>query len=152
MAALQADIARPLTDRAHMHRDQEANVPNNGREADNGSFSWPIFVCFLFLTFNSVMAIIRAQGEMMAVAFVSFSYVDLVVLFVFLRMYERAPAGSGKRGWLKIGIWTLTTLLTFAFSYKVAAVMPPLVAVFVWIMAFTTVAGGFLAFFIYKEK
>ncbi|CAN6246667.1 unnamed protein product [Urochloa humidicola] len=132
--------------------DQEANVPNNGREADNGSFSWLIFFAFLLLTFNCTMAIIRSQGEMMVVVFVSFSYADLVMLFVCLRMYERAPAGSTKREWLKIGVWTLTTLLTFAFSYKVAAVMPPLVAVLVWIMAFTTVAGGFVAFFIYKEK
>jgi hypothetical protein len=31
----------------------------------------------------------------------------------------------------------------------VAAIMPAPVAVVVWLMAFATVAGGFLAFFIY---
>ncbi|GJM90603.1 hypothetical protein PR202_ga06903 [Eleusine coracana subsp. coracana] len=77
---------------------------------------------------------------------------DLVLLFACLRLYERAPAQSSTREQLKVAVWILTTLLTFAFSYKVAAVMPPSVAVLVWLMAFATVAGGFFAFFLYKEK
>jgi cation transport ATPase len=158
MAEVQAATARqpaedPLLgdqEAANMHGDREEE-----EEEDNnvgGSFSWLAFLGFLFLTLNSAMAIVRSRGDTMAVAFVSFSYADLVALFVCLRMYERAAAGSAKREWLKIAVWVLTTLLTLAFSYKVAAVMPAPVAVLVWLMAFATVAGGFVAFFVYKEK
>lgn len=130
--------------------DQEANYP----QAENGdsSFPWLTILGFLILTFNAVMAIIRSEGEKTAIAFVSFSYAVLVALFVCLRMYERARADSAKRKWLKIAVWTLTTMLTFSFSYKVAAIMPTPVAVVVWLMAFATVTGGFVAFFVYKEK
>ncbi|CAL5023136.1 unnamed protein product [Urochloa decumbens] len=139
--------------------DEEANnIPNDGaRQADSinaagGSrFSWlPTFLAFLLLTLNSVTAIVRSQGDM--TSFVCFSYAILVALFVCLKMYERARAGSAKRKWLKIVVWVLTTLLTFTFSSKVAAVMPVPVAVLVWMMAFATVAGGFFAFFVYQEK
>nr|CAB3446111.1 unnamed protein product [Digitaria exilis] len=162
MATLpQADAARqPAMDcaaRTPLLGDQLPNtLPDNGCGADNavGSFSWSwlTFLGFVFLTFNSTMAIVRSQGEATAVAFVSFSYVDLVALFGCLRMYERAAAGSAKREWLKVAVWVLTTLLTFAFSYKVATVMPAPVAVLVWLMAFVAAAGGFVAFFIYQEK
>ncbi|OEL28253.1 hypothetical protein BAE44_0010727 [Dichanthelium oligosanthes] len=151
----QAAIPRQPKDdaQASLLGDQEANIPND-READNavGSFSWLTLLGFLFLSFNSAMAIVRSKQDRMAMAFIGFSYADLVALFICLRMYERAPVGSSRRDWLKIAVWTLTTLLTFAFSSKVAAIMPPMVAVLVWLMAFATVAGGFIAFFIYKEK
>ncbi|RCV04867.1 hypothetical protein SETIT_1G035700v2 [Setaria italica] len=134
--------------------EQQADYQQDGRQGNNGdgAFPWLTLLGFGFLTFNSVMAILRAQGDRMAIAFVGFSYADLVALFACLRMYESAPAGSSKRDWLKIAVWILTTLLTLAFSGKVAAVMPPPVAVVVWLMAFATIAGGFVTFFIYKEK
>jgi hypothetical protein len=141
----------------HTAEDQEANdaaKDNDGGSNNNAaeSCSWPTLLGFVFLTFNSVMAIVRSRGDMMAIAFVIFSYADLVALFICLMLYDRAGAGSSRREWLKIAVWLLTTLLTLAFSYKVAAVMPTPVAVLVWLMAFATVAGGFIAFFIYKEK
>ncbi|KAJ1278538.1 hypothetical protein BS78_04G087400 [Paspalum vaginatum] len=134
--------------------DEEANYPEDLQEADNGCDDrsccpWHTIVGFLILTFNSAMAIVGSRGEVTAVAFVVFSYAVLVALFVCLRMYERASADSSRRRWLKIAVWILTTLLTFAFSYKVGAVMPAPVAVVVWLMAFATVAGGFFAFFVY---
>ncbi|KAJ1255913.1 hypothetical protein BS78_K138700 [Paspalum vaginatum] len=138
--------------------DEEANCTNDLQAAadsgcDDRSWScFPTIVGFLILTFNSAMAIVGSRGEMTAVAFIVFCYADLVALFVCLRMYERAIVGSSRRRWLKIVVWILTTLLTFAFSYKVAAVMPPPVAVVVWLTAFATVAGGFVAFFVYEEK
>lgn len=108
---------------------------------------------FAFLTFNSVMAVYRSQGDPQSVALVAFSYVDLVLLFFCRRSYEREPAGYGsRRKWLKAAVWVLTGLLTLAFSYKVAEVMPPVVAVLVWAMAFATVVGGFYAFFVHESK
>jgi hypothetical protein len=135
---------------------REANYPD-GQEPPNPCWM-SIIPClttilgFAFLTFNSVMAIIRSQGDRSAILFVGFSYGDLVLLFACLRLYERAPAGSSSREWLKAAVWILTTLLTFVFSYKVAALMPPPVALLIWIMAFATVAGGFVALFVLKPK
>ncbi|CAL4889138.1 unnamed protein product [Urochloa decumbens] len=139
--------------------EEAASIPNDGHHqadinADAGCrLSWlPAFLGFVFLTLNSATAIVRCRGDAAAFAFVGLSYADLVALFLCLRMYGRAPAGSSARSWLKVAVWILTTLLTLAFSGKVAAVMPPPVAVVVWLVAFATIAGGFVAFFVCKEK
>ncbi|RLN08805.1 hypothetical protein C2845_PM11G00040 [Panicum miliaceum] len=116
------------------------------------SVPWLTVAGFAFLTFNSGMAIRRSGGERGAVAFVAFSYLDLILLFACLRWYETAAPGSAARARLKAAVWTLTTALTVLFSAKVAAVMPAAVAVVVWVMAFATVAGGFYAFFLYSDK
>lgn len=84
-------------------------------------------------------------------AFVAFSYVDLVLLFCCLRWFESAAPGSPTRGKLKVAVWVLTTLLTLAFSYKVAAIMPVPVQILVWGMAGATILGGFYAFFLHTE-
>ncbi|KAJ1255910.1 hypothetical protein BS78_K138400 [Paspalum vaginatum] len=114
--------------------------------------SWLTAAGFSFLTFNSGMAIYRSQGDGGAVSFVVFSYADLLTLFVCLRAFEAAEPGSVSRDRLKVVVWLLTTALTLAFSYKVAAVMPVAVAVAVWVMAFATVVGGFYAFFFCHDE
>ncbi|OEL19250.1 hypothetical protein BAE44_0019731 [Dichanthelium oligosanthes] len=118
----------------------------------------PIILCqltilgFAYLSFNSGMAIHRSQGDRGAIAFVSFSYLDLLALFYCLSRFESAEPGSALRDRLKVAVWLLTTALTVLFSYKVAAVMPAAVALVVWIMAFGTVARGFLTFFCYDKQ
>ncbi|KAJ1278536.1 hypothetical protein BS78_04G087200 [Paspalum vaginatum] len=102
---------------------------------------------FLFLACNSAMAIYRSNGERATVVFVVSSNVDLALLYWCLRRYEVSKPGSVARGRLKVAVWLLTTALTLLFSSKVAAAMPPLVAVVVWLMCFFTVAGGFYGFF-----
>uniref|UniRef100_A0A0A8YS07 Uncharacterized protein n=1 Tax=Arundo donax TaxID=35708 RepID=A0A0A8YS07_ARUDO len=64
--AAQAVAPRPPRDPP---ADQEANYPN-GRQTDNGGGSFPCLTLlgFLFLTFNSGMAIYRSQGDMMAIS------------------------------------------------------------------------------------
>ncbi|KAL6888246.1 hypothetical protein ACP4OV_009272 [Aristida adscensionis] len=114
------------------------------------SVPWLTLLGFAFLTFNSVMAVYRAQGDRAAIAFVAFSYLDLLALFACLRWYE--TAGDALRRRLKPAVWLLTTALTVVFSWKVAAVMPAGVAVVVWLMAFATVAGGFYAFFFLSDE
>ncbi|CAN6243580.1 unnamed protein product [Urochloa humidicola] len=117
--------------------------------------AWPsllTIVGFGFLTFNSFMAVYRSNGDVGAISFVVFSFLDLVLLFYFLRRYERTPAESPRREHIKMAVWLLTTLLTAAFSYKVAAIMPLPVQIIVWAMAGATVLGGFYAFFIHEEK
>lgn len=127
-----------------------AMAPRHVADA-GGGFSWLTALGFAFLTFNSAMAIYRSNGDAAAVAFVAFSYVDLVLLFVCLRWFEKAAPGSSARGKLKVAVWVLTTLLTFVFSYKVAAIMPVPVQILVWGMAAATVMGGFYAFFLHSE-
>lgn len=107
---------------------------------------------FAFLTINSAMAVYRSHVDRGTVAFVVFSYLDLLLLFYCLRQYESAEHGSQLRERLKVAVWSLTTALTLLFSFKVAAIMPPAVAVVVWLMAFGTVAGGFYAFFCCNQK
>lgn len=128
-------------------------APGNGdgEAGHRRGFSWLTALGFAFLTFNSGMAIYRSDGDAAAVAFVGFSYVDLVLLFCCLRWFENAAPGSPARGKLKAAVWVLTTLLTLVFSYKVAAIMPAPVQILVWGMAGATVLGGFYAFFLHRE-
>ncbi|KAF8652124.1 hypothetical protein HU200_063074 [Digitaria exilis] len=118
---------------------------------ESGGFGWLTALGFLFLTFNSGMAIYRSNGDPAAVGFVAFSYIDLVLLFCCLRWFENAAPGSPARGKLKVAVWVLTTLLTIVFSYKVATIMPMAVQILVWGMAAATVLGGFYAFFLHRE-
>lgn len=106
---------------------------------------------FLFLTFNSGMALYRSNGDFGNIAFVIFSYSTLVLLFGCLRIYQREPAGSPRRRSVKMAVWSLTTMLTATFSYKVAEVMPFPVQVAVWTMTIATVLASFYVFFLHRE-
>ncbi|KAJ4769814.1 hypothetical protein LUZ62_054071 [Rhynchospora pubera] len=118
---------------------------------ENDNFSWLTAMGFAFLTFNSGMAIYRSKGDAGSVTFVVVSYLDLLSLFYCLRLYEKSPHNSSQRRIIKAIVWSLTTLLTVMFSYKVAALMPLPVAVVVWAMASATILGGFYAFFLHQE-
>ncbi|WVZ51865.1 hypothetical protein U9M48_002968 [Paspalum notatum var. saurae] len=139
-------------------RQHQLGVGQGGDDARPGGggprcfSSWLTAAGFGFLTLNSGMAIYRSQGDGGAISFVVFSYADLVALYACLRAFETAEQGTAARDRLKVAVWLLTTALTLAFSYKVAAVMPVAVAVAVWVMAFATVVGGFYAFFCHDEK
>ncbi|KAF8652125.1 hypothetical protein HU200_063075 [Digitaria exilis] len=144
----------PLLTDDHDEESRNRGMINQDDGGGRGAaeFSWLTALVFAFLTFNSGMAIYRSDGDRGSVAFVVVSYLDLVLLFVCLRLFERAPRDSPHREWLKACVWGLTTLLTLMFSHKVAAIMPPLVAMVVWAMAFATIGGGFYAFFIHRDK
>lgn len=147
------DAATPLVVQVRQHAGENQPPRHEEVRHDGGeSFSWLTVIGFLFLTFNSGMAIYRSQGDPWAIAFVLFSYADLTLLFGCLRLYERTDPNLPRRDQLKVAVWLLTTMLTAAFSYKVAAIMPLPVAMLVWAMAFCTVAGGYYAFFLHTEK
>lgn len=132
----------------------EPNVPLQAQEdrgADQGNAWLLTLIGFVFLTFNSAMAVYRSDRDFWAISFVVFSYLDLVLLFYCLRRYEKEHPDSPRREHLKVAVWLLTTMLTAVFSYKVAAIMPLPVQVLVWFMAGATVLGGFYAFFLYTE-
>lgn len=103
-------------------------------------------VGFGALTCNSLLAIYKSQGDPGSVAFVVFTYAALLLLFHFLRKFERArPEDGGK---VKAAIWVLSTLLTTMFASRVAPLMPSFVAAMVWLMAAATAIGGYWAFFV----
>ncbi|CAN6198413.1 unnamed protein product [Urochloa humidicola] len=119
-------------------------------ENRNRGNTWVAGAGLGLLTINSGLAIYRARGDPASILFVSVSYAALLLLFACLRAYERAPPGSpaGERARRARAVWPLPTLLTMAFAWKVAAVMPSAVpAAIVWGLATTTV-GGFFAFII----
>ncbi|CAN6191208.1 unnamed protein product [Urochloa humidicola] len=111
--------------------------------------SWAISVIgLLFLTMNSMVAVYRSQGDVAAVSFAFASYASLLMLFYCLRWFEAAPPGSPARDRARVGVWLTTTLLTAMFSWRVAAIMPGFMAAAVWLMAASTVIGGFYALFL----
>lgn len=126
--------------------------PVSHGKAESEGFSWLQPLALAFLTFNSAVAVYRSRREPWGIAFVVTSYLDLMLLFWCLRQFERTPEGSPKIKILKKAVWSLTTLLTTMFAYRVAATMPLPVAAAVWAMAGLTVGTGFYVFFIFKEK
>ncbi|KAL6606623.1 hypothetical protein ACP70R_042276 [Stipagrostis hirtigluma subsp. patula] len=102
----------------------------------------------LFLTGNSVAAILRSHGDAATAGFVLASYLSLLLLFYSLRWFEAAPPESAARHRARLAVWLLTTLLTAMFSWRVAALVPLPLAAGVWLMAASTVLGGFYALFL----
>ncbi|RCV04864.1 hypothetical protein SETIT_1G035400v2 [Setaria italica] len=144
--------AGPFSQPEPQHLPQAPPPPaSDGHPADappaGHSVRWLAAAGFAFLIFNSGMAVHRSRGDLGAIAFVAFSHLDLLALFLCLRRYEGARPGSPLRDQLRMAIWLLTSALTLMFSSKVAAVVPGAVAAVVWLVAFGTVAGGFYALF-----
>ncbi|AQK80354.1 hypothetical protein Zm00014a_034850 [Zea mays] len=119
--------------------------------ADNRNLppTWATTAGFGFLTLNSGVAIYRAWGDFASILLVTGSYSALLLLFRCLRDYERAAPGSPARARARRAVWPLTSLLTVAFAWKVAAAMPSAAAAaVVWALAVATTAGGFFALFV----
>jgi hypothetical protein len=113
-------------------------------------FSWTLAAGLAFITFNSGMSVYLSWDDVAVVTFAVTSYLDLLLLLCCLWLYERAAAGSAWRERLKASVWTLTTLLTFAFAYMVVGTAGRLtlpVALLVWVTAAATGIGAFTTFF-----
>ncbi|XP_062217298.1 uncharacterized protein LOC133917415 [Phragmites australis] len=118
----------------------------------DGGFTWLTMMGFWFLTLNTAMAIYSSQGDPWAIAFVAFSYLDLLLLFYCLQLFGPVhDPNSWRVRCVKASVRVLTALLTVMFSLKVAAVMPLALAIMVWALAGSTVIGGFYAFFVHRD-
>ncbi|KAJ1685457.1 hypothetical protein LUZ63_016847 [Rhynchospora breviuscula] len=113
---------------------------------------WLTKVGFTLLTCNTGLAIYRSGNDLSSLAFVVVSYFALLLLFWCLHLFERAAPDGPRRMQLKTAVWSLSTLITVMFAYRVAALMPLPLAVVVWVMATTVPVGGFYAFFIYNDR
>uniref|UniRef100_A0A0D9ZUZ1 Uncharacterized protein n=1 Tax=Oryza glumipatula TaxID=40148 RepID=A0A0D9ZUZ1_9ORYZ len=97
-----------------------------------------------FLACAFVQTARRARDDLWSLAFVFSAYAALVALFLVLRRAEQltpeSPAHERRR--LQRAAWALSTLLSCLFAYRVARIMPAAMAVAVWAMTASVVAGG----------
>uniref|UniRef100_A0A0E0L7U6 Uncharacterized protein n=1 Tax=Oryza punctata TaxID=4537 RepID=A0A0E0L7U6_ORYPU len=131
------------------------NPPDPASNRGNGGVRrvpWASLIGFVALAINFALCIYRAEGDRGAIAFVTFAYLNLLLLFWCIRQFDQAPHGSAARGRIRVAVWILATSLTAVFTWKVAALMPLPVAAVAWIMAAATVVGGFYGFFIHEDK
>uniref|UniRef100_A0A453N3V7 Uncharacterized protein n=2 Tax=Aegilops tauschii TaxID=37682 RepID=A0A453N3V7_AEGTS len=83
------------------------------------------------------MVVFHSKGDEAIITIFTASYVDLVPFFCRLYLYKSLAQGSPRRNRLKASVWTLTTLLTFSFTYMVmgmAGLTLP-VALLLWAIA-----------------
>ncbi|CAL9138061.1 unnamed protein product [Musa acuminata var. zebrina] len=94
-------------------------------------FDWLPQVGFLFLTFNSLNSAYQSRYNPSELAFVVAAYADLLMLFFCLRRLEKMapddPPEHKKR--TLAAVWILFTALNLAFAWRVAEILPPLLAV-----------------------
>ena len=89
----------------------------------------------------------RVRHDPQDLAFIAATASLLAALLACLRRAERlapdSPAAERRR--VQAAVWALSTALSCAFAYRVAAVMPPPLAVLVWCMtAFVALVGLYL--------
>ncbi|TVT98825.1 hypothetical protein EJB05_55840, partial [Eragrostis curvula] len=101
-----------------------------------------------FLTFNSGMALYRSEGDAAYIALVVFSYLDLVLLFLYLRTHEQGAGRTSARARVvRTAVWVITLLLAALFGWKMASVLPLPVAAGIWLLAGVGLVAVFNAFF-----
>jgi hypothetical protein len=89
----------------------------------------------------------RARGDVSSAIFVAASTLLLVALLATVGAHQRPD--QQRRGPLKAAAWALSTTLTVLFAHRVAALASaPSLAVAIWSMAASTVAGGFCCLFV----
>jgi hypothetical protein len=89
----------------------------------------------------------RVRHDPQELAFVAAALSLLAALLACLRRAERLTPDSpaGERRHVQAAVWALSTALSCAFAYRVAAVMPLPLAVLVWCMtAFVALVGLYL--------
>ncbi|TVU33037.1 hypothetical protein EJB05_24818, partial [Eragrostis curvula] len=118
--------------------DADGPPPDDAAAGCRGrSIEWIKNLGFVFYILNCLTELYWYKGP----AF-TLSNLSLIAFLVCLKGYENAEPGSQLRGRLKVAVWLLTTALALSFSYMVASVAPPAVAVLACLMAFGAVAGG----------
>ncbi|URE48922.1 hypothetical protein MUK42_25730 [Musa troglodytarum] len=108
---------------------------------------------FVFLTINFLDSAFRSRHDPSALAFAVFVYSDLALLFVCLRNFEKlgADCSPAKKERVKATVWALASALNLALAWRVAEIMPPMLAVVVWLMAGLVTLGGFYGLFLYRD-
>ncbi|CAN6340833.1 unnamed protein product [Urochloa humidicola] len=102
------------------------------------------FAAAILVCYNFVSTAWRVRHDPRELAFVAAAGSLLAALLACLRRAERlspdSPAGERRR--VQAAVWSISTLLSCAFAYRVAAIMPPLLAALVWSMTVVVVLAG----------
>ena len=130
-------------------REPEQQPASPPPEADANGFNFLTIIALLFLTVNSADVAYRSRHDPPTLAFVVFAYSDLMMLLFCLKKMEQLPLEGRER--LKFPVWALSTALILAFSWRVAEIMPLVLAVVVWLLSGSVAVGGFYGLFIYRE-
>lgn len=87
----------------------------------------------------------RARGDPWDLAFIAGAGAVLAALFWCLQLAERLTPDSppAERRRLQVGVWSLSTVLSCAFAYRVSLVMPPALVAVVWGVTSLVVLAGF---------
>ncbi|XP_020106180.1 uncharacterized protein LOC109722502 [Ananas comosus] len=107
--------------------------------------SYGLYLVPLFL-----LAYVSANSSA-ARLFACISFLALLLLHICVHLHEAAPHGSPRRGSIRAAVWSLSTLLTAMFSYRVAEILPLPMAVVVWCTGAATVTFGFYLLFVYNN-
>ncbi|CAL4902652.1 unnamed protein product [Urochloa decumbens] len=105
------------------------------------------FAAAVLVCYNFAATAWRVRHEPWELAFVAAASSLLAALLLCLRRAERLSPDSpeGERRRVQAAMWAISAALSCAFAYRVAAIMPPLLAALVWFMtAFVVLAGLFL--------
>eukprot|EP00262_Sarcandra_glabra_P020084 TRINITY_DN788_c2_g2_i1.p1 TRINITY_DN788_c2_g2~~TRINITY_DN788_c2_g2_i1.p1 ORF type:complete len:162 (+),score=7.35 TRINITY_DN788_c2_g2_i1:140-625(+) len=105
----------------------------------------------VFLTFNTILTIIRTHEDLTTVVFVVFTYVGFMVLLWCLDSFNRTAEISPEKEKLKLPIWVLSSSLLLVFAYRVSEILSPVTFVLVWAIAIASSLSGFYLFFIYRD-
>ncbi|URE17250.1 hypothetical protein MUK42_11236 [Musa troglodytarum] len=124
-----------------------ASAPQLARRSN---IDWLCIISLVFLITSAANAAYRSLHDPSSLAFVAFTYADLILIFLCLERFEKRSAGGTPREkeLLKAAVWALATALTFAFAWRVAGMMPRVLAAVVWMMAGSVALGGFYGLFI----
>ncbi|KAG0512768.1 hypothetical protein BDA96_10G042800, partial [Sorghum bicolor] len=133
-----ADPPKPSSD---PHPDPAAPAPS--RSCRRRRLPLATVGILVALGLNLALCLRLRRGGGHDLAFVVLSHLNLLLLFLSLRRFERTPPGSAARGRAMLAVWLLTATLTAAFTWKIGALMPLAFAVAAWVMAAATVLGGF---------
>ncbi|CAD5177305.1 unnamed protein product [Musa acuminata subsp. malaccensis] len=114
----------------------------------------PYVLGLLLLGISVAVSAYGSRSDPSSLAFMLFSWVDLLCLVLCLRRFERlAPDGPPEeKARLKQAVWLLSTALVVAFGWRVSELMPTALAVLIWISAGCVAVGGFYGLVLYKEQ
>ncbi|KAJ8477247.1 hypothetical protein OPV22_020974 [Ensete ventricosum] len=158
-ASRDAKLAHPVDDNKQPSPPPSPPGPRlQVQDRPGARYNWlhdlPYVLGLLLLGSSVAVSAYGWRSDPSTLAFMLFSWLDLLSLVLCLRRFERlAPDGPlEEKTRLKEAVWLLSTALVVAFSWRVSEMMPWALAGLIWISAGCVAVGGFYGLFLYKEQ